>query len=244
MDPKVFDEYLVNRYEDQIGYYEKASAKNQIKYKSYQWLLIILSTLTTILAALPSDNSRLKYFIVITAGAVTILSSALKTFQYQELWISYRSTIEQLRPELFYYKFNVGDYGQTDIDKETLFVTRIEGILGKERESWPIYKNLLGGGSQQAMDELQIKLDELAREKFKTKKPGAAVVEPPADIENTETGTETDVANVAETEGTDTNTGDNTTSSNPDSESTADNDPGDDNANNTDEAEAGDVKPV
>ena len=196
MDPKVFNEYLVNRYEDQISYYEGASAKNQKKYKNYQWLLIILSTLTTILAALPSDGVSLKYSIVITAGLVTILSSALKTFQYQELWVSYRSTIEQLRPELFYYKFNVGDYGQTDIDKETLFVTRIEGILGKERESWPIYKQLLGGGNQPTMDELQQKLDEMARDKFKTKKAGTADVEPKQNVENSDTvndDSETDV---------------------------------------------------
>ena len=71
--------------------------------KKFQWLLIILSTLTTIFAAMPSDKFDLKYVIVASAGLVTILSSALKTFQYQELWVSYRSTIGQLRPEIFYY---------------------------------------------------------------------------------------------------------------------------------------------
>lgn len=244
MDQKVFDDYLVNRYEDQISYYEKASAKNQKKYKNYQWLLIILSTLTTILAALPSDKLDLKYLIVISAGVVTILSSVLKTFQYQELWISYRSTIEQLRPELFYYKFNVGDYGQADIDKETLFVTRIEGILGKERESWPIYKQLLGGGSQQAIDDLQRKLDEMARGKFNTKKPGAANEEPPVDVENTEAGAETG------TDDTEMNTDDNTASINSDSESASANESGDDTAGTSgdDDAEkpdeAADTKPV
>ena len=174
MDTSAFSEYLEKRYHDQLNYYEKASGKNQSKYKNYQWLLIILSTLTTILAALPSDKFDLKYFIVVAAGLVTILSSAIKTFQYQELWVSYRSTIEQLRPELFYYNFNVGDYGQAGVDKETLFVTRVEGILSKEHESWPIYKQLMkaAGNQGQANDELQKKLDELAREKFKTQKNG------------------------------------------------------------------------
>ena len=241
MDPKVFADYLENRYEDQISYYEKASAKNQKKYKNYQWLLIILSTITTILAALPSpDRFELKYFIVITAGLVTILSSALKTFQYQELWVSYRSTIEQLRPELFYYKFNVGDYGQADIDKETLFVTRIEGILGKERESWPIYKQLLGGDNQQAMDELQRKLDAMAKDKFNIKKPGTADVKPKKNVENSDSGndvTETDI------DVSDDNAETGTTSANKSGDDTGETFNGDD-TDNAGEGAGDNVKPV
>ena len=140
MDKSTFDEYLTKRYQDQINYYEKASARNQQKYKNYQWLLILLSTLTTILAALPNGKFELKYIIVLTSGIVTILSTALKTFQYQELWLSYRKTIEQLKPEIYYYQLHVGDYSQPGVDRETLFVSRVEGILGKEHEAWPIFK--------------------------------------------------------------------------------------------------------
>ena len=110
MDKATFDEYLKNRYQDQINYYEKASSRNQQKYKNYQWLLIILSTLTTILAAMPSFASiNLKYVIVLSSGIVTILSTALKTFQYQELWLSYRKTIEQLK-SCGYDGFLIGSY--------------------------------------------------------------------------------------------------------------------------------------
>ena len=161
MDKATFETYLKDRYEDQINYYEKASGKNQKKYKNYQWLLIILSTLTTILAALPSGKFELKYIIVITAGLVTVLSSALKTFQYQELWVSYRATIEKLRPEIFYYNFNIGDYGQTGTDKESLFVTRVEGILSKEHDSWPTFKQLMNAaGKQEQTGETTLKKQE------------------------------------------------------------------------------------
>ena len=189
MDASTFTDYLEKRYKDQLNYYEETSGQNQKKYKLYQWLLIILSTLTTILAALPSDKFDLKYFIVVAAGLVTILSSALKTFQYQELWVSYRSTIEQLKPELFYYNFNVGDYGQAEVDKETLFVTRIEGILSKEHESWPIYKQLMSsaGNPGQVNDELQKKLDEMAKEKFQKQKTDQVIETIPAEKGNTDT---------------------------------------------------------
>jgi hypothetical protein len=181
IDPKIFATYLEKRYQGQINYYEDKSGKNQKKYKFFQWSLIILSTLTTILAALPKmEGFKLEYVIVFTSAVVTILTSALKTFQYQELWVTYRSTIERLKPEIYYYTFNVGDYGQPGIDKETLFVTRVEGILGKEHEAWPIYKQLMNASGKpgQEDDALQRKLDELLRQRFNTGK------QKPEDVKN------------------------------------------------------------
>ena len=172
MDLQKFDEYLKNRYYNQLFYYKGASSKNQKYYKNFQWTLIIVSTITTILAALPrSDNFNVQYVLVVTAALVTILTAGLKTFQYQELWISYRVTAEQLKPEIFYYEFNVGDYGEAGVDKENLFVTRVEGILSKEHESWPMFKELVSKEGKQKVEDLQKKLDDLAREKFNTQKP-------------------------------------------------------------------------
>ena len=181
MDAVAFKEYLDKRYYDQLSYYEKTSGKNQRKYKFFQWSLIILSTLTTILAAVPrSEKFDLQYVVVISAAIVTILTSALKTFQYQELWVSYRTTIEQLKPEIYYYHFSVGDYGQAGVDKESLFVTRVEGILSKEHDAWPVFKQLIGAAGEQEKQnaELQRKLDVLAREKFNETRPVVEKEEP------------------------------------------------------------------
>jgi hypothetical protein len=143
MDTTAFNEYLEKRYFDQLSYYEKASGKNKKKYKNFQWILIIFSTLTTILAAIPTiGNFEMKYIVVATAAIVTILTAGLKTFQYQELWVNYRSTIEQLKPEIYYYKFNVGEYGREGVDKESTFVSRVEQILNKEHDVWPVSKKL------------------------------------------------------------------------------------------------------
>ena len=143
MDKATFNEYLEKRYYEQLSYYDSSSKKNQKRYKNIQWILIILSTVTTILAALPkTELFDFKYLIVISAALVTILTSGLKTFQYQELWITYRSTMEQLKPEIYYYNFGVGDYGKPGADKECLFVTRVEQILSKEHTEWPAVKNL------------------------------------------------------------------------------------------------------
>jgi hypothetical protein len=199
MDAATFNDYLENRYYNQLKYYSDAAKKNQQRYKYFQWLLIVLSTATTILAALPkSDKFDIQYIIVATAAAVTILTSGLKTFQYQELWANYRSTIEQLKPEIYYYKFGVGDYGADGVDKESTFVNRVEQILNKEHDVWPVAKKLKDQANQgqQLNEEEQNKLDQQLRERFNTQK--AKTTAEPTDTENPAVPTDTDVPAVAE----------------------------------------------
>lgn len=154
MDKAAFNDYLEKRYYDQLKYYSSSSKKNQKRYKNIQWILIILSTVTTILAALPrTDHFDFKYLIVVTAALVTILTSGLKTFQYQELWVNYRSFAEQLKPEIYYYNFSVGDYGKEGTDKESLFVSRVEQILSKEHTEWPAVKKTSDQNNPQQQQE-------------------------------------------------------------------------------------------
>jgi hypothetical protein len=140
MDKEFFNEYVEKRYKDQLGFYSKASAKNQLRYKQFQWILIVLSASTPILAAF--DPQRMQIPLIIISALVAVLTAGLKTFQYQELWITYRATNELLKPEIHYYHFGVGPYAEDGIDKETLFVSRVESILDKEHVNWPAAKKL------------------------------------------------------------------------------------------------------
>jgi len=211
MDSATFREYLEKRYFDQMEYYSKASSKNQKKYKNFQWILIILSTLTTIMAAMPrpvdGKGFDFQYAIVISAAVVTILTSALKTFQYQELWVTYRTTNEQLKPEIYYYQFNVGEYGKPGVDKESLFVTHVESILSKEHSNWPAYKKMEGenGKGNQQIDEMQKKLDDLVRGTLNTQRKDASTgdtADTATDALNdatTETATDATTENIPDT---------------------------------------------
>ena len=140
MDKEFFNEYVEKRYKDQLNYYSKASAKNQKRYKQFQWILIMLSASTPILAAF--DPQRMQIPVIIISALVAVLTAALKTFQYQELWITYRATNELLKPEIHYYRYGVGPYAEEGIDKEKLFVSRVESILDKEHVNWPAAKKL------------------------------------------------------------------------------------------------------
>lgn len=154
MEKEAFDDYVANRYRKQMEYYSKTSAKNQKKYNTFQWVLIILSALTPVLAALSSVTwsgneatktivpQFLQILLVVISSIVAILTTGLKTFQYQELWANYRTTYEQLKPEIYYYDFSVGPYSEAGVDKESLFVTRIESILNKEHVQWPPAKKI------------------------------------------------------------------------------------------------------
>ena len=155
MEKEAFDDYVANRYRKQMEYYSNTSAKNQKKYKTFQWVLIVLSALTPVLAALSSvtwdENIKrvvpqfIQILLVIISSIVAILTTGLKTFQYQELWAIYRTTYEQLKPEIYYYDFSIGPYSEAGIDKESLFVSRIESILNKEHAQWPPAKKIQEG---------------------------------------------------------------------------------------------------
>lgn len=154
MEKEAFDDYVANRYRKQMEYYSSTSGKNQKKYKTFQWVLIVLSALTPVLAALSSvtwaEDEHLKKIVpqfiqillVVISSIVAILTTGLKTFQYQELWSLYRTTYEQLKPEIYYYDFSIGPYSEAGVDKESLFVSRIESILNKEHAQWPPAKKI------------------------------------------------------------------------------------------------------
>ncbi len=142
MDSENFKEYLEKRYYDQLKYYSGASRKNQKKYKRFQWILIILSALTPVMAAMNWEKIDFQVPVIIVSALVAIMTTGLKTFQYQELWANYRATQEQLKPEIHYYNFNVGPYGAPGVDKEALFISRIEAILDKEHQGWPPAKKI------------------------------------------------------------------------------------------------------
>ncbi len=81
-------------------------------------------------------GSLLQILLVVISFIVAILTTGLKTFRYQDLWIKYRTTYELLKPEIYYYEFNIGMYGSGNVDKESVFVSRIEAILNTEHSQW------------------------------------------------------------------------------------------------------------
>jgi hypothetical protein len=145
MEKQAFDDYVTNRYSRQMGYYLKNANKNRKYYKLFQWTLIILSAITPVLASLTGitwehDESlktiaprTIHVLLVAVSSIVAILTTGLKTFHYQELWIINQSTYDKLKSERYYYEFNVGLFGNEGVDKESLFVSRVETLLSQQQ---------------------------------------------------------------------------------------------------------------
>lgn len=152
MNKAAFEDYLKNRYEEQMSYYAKSSRENRDKYRKFQWSLIILSAITPVLVAL--DGVRIagtdehpimfniKLIVVIISSIVAILTTGLKTFNYFENYVRYRNTREDLKREIHYYNFRIGPYGEPGVHRESMFVSRVETILDKEHAQWPANKKL------------------------------------------------------------------------------------------------------
>lgn len=150
METTTFVDYIENRYKSKLDYYRAISNKFRNKYKAFQWVLIILSSLSPVLAAFNGfqwlDNEdgtphlitpqEIQIIVVIISSIVAILTSGLKTFHYQDLWKTAVIMHNQLKSEYYYYESKVFPYKLQEVDNESLFVSQIENILSKDTVQW------------------------------------------------------------------------------------------------------------
>ena len=143
MDTERFQNYLKERYYDQINWYDNKSLWNQKWYRRLQGGLIVFSAMTPVLIAIDwrlPTYPLLRWIPIITAVLVAILASALKTFKFQENWINYRTTCETLKKEIYFYEVGIDEYANAE-DKEALFVERVENLISRENTLWlSVYK--------------------------------------------------------------------------------------------------------
>ena len=81
------------RLEDQINWYDSKSGHNQRRYKRLKLLEIAVAASLPVVAALHSP-------IWVTGGlaaVIVVLEGAQHLYQFQEHWITYRSTAEALK---------------------------------------------------------------------------------------------------------------------------------------------------
>lgn len=133
MNETQFQEYLEKRYYDQIDWYDRKSQKYKKLYLVFQSVVIVLAAVTPVLVAL--GGSWEKWLAVAVSALVAIGTSLLKAFKHQEVWISYRTTSETLKKEIYYYQAQIGEYGSSG-NPIQLFVSRVESLLSQENTQW------------------------------------------------------------------------------------------------------------
>ncbi len=114
-----------DRLEDQIGWYDRKSGESQ---RSYKWLKLLEIAIAASLPVVAAVHSP----VWVTGGlaaVIVVLEGMQHLYQFQEHWITYRSTAEALKHERFLYVAEAGPY--VTEDRHSQLAERIEGSFHK-----------------------------------------------------------------------------------------------------------------
>ena len=128
------EEYLKNRLDDQINWYDRKSSQNQKTYKRLQFVLIISAASVPFISGYVDNLSYLQYLLGGIGVLIAAVTGLLSLYKFQEIWTTYRTTCESLIREKFLYLTRTDPY----IEKNAfnLLVQRVEALLAKENSSW------------------------------------------------------------------------------------------------------------
>ncbi len=123
----------MERLEDQIGWYDRKSMTNQRYFKRIKMVEIAAAAIIPFVSAF-----SLPRIMWVTGGLgvlITVLEGTLHLNQYQQNWITYRSTCESLKHEKYTYLGRAAPYANVP-DPHALLAERIESLVSQEHAKW------------------------------------------------------------------------------------------------------------
>ena len=132
------ENYLIERVDKQIEWYDKKSITCQKQYKRTQFIEIILAALIPFCAGYIDRFTWLSIVVATFGVCITILESTNKLYKFHENWLQYRSTCELLRYQKQLYITQSAPYNESEETKFNLFVRNIEQIISSENNQWKV----------------------------------------------------------------------------------------------------------
>ena len=132
------DEYLKERVNDQISYYEKAANKARKKHVGIQTAVIVFALVVPVLVSAESWSgmgAELRVVAIFASLLVAILNGVANFRKYGDLWLSYRMNEEFLKHEKFLFITASGKYEDAKTAL-SLFVQTVESIISTEHEKF------------------------------------------------------------------------------------------------------------
>jgi Protein of unknown function (DUF4231) len=123
------------RLNDQLRWYSEKSRFNQDRYKQIKTAQLILAGSIPVFALVGAVWGR--WITAILGASVAILEGFQQLGQYNNLWVSYRATAEQLKHEKFLFLASSGPYrtlGQDEALKR--LAERVEEQVSTEHAKW------------------------------------------------------------------------------------------------------------
>jgi hypothetical protein len=129
------EEYIANRVDDQIYWYDGKSQKAQKNYKRLKIAEMVCSASIPILVTFWNSLAYIPPVVAILGAVVTVLTGIHGLYNFHENWIEYRSTAETLKHEKFMYLTQSGIYKENE-NAFNQFVERVESIISRENINW------------------------------------------------------------------------------------------------------------
>lgn len=128
--PPATEDPTWDRLEDQITWYDSRSGDNQRRYKWLKLLELAVAAALPVVAGIGSPA----LVTGVLAAVIVVLEGAQHLYQFQERWITYRSTAEALKHERYLYLAKAGPY--LGADRHRHLAERIEGLISQEHAKW------------------------------------------------------------------------------------------------------------
>src|SRR5262249_30159276 len=119
------------RLEQQIRWYDDKSIMAQRNFKRAKVLEIICAALIPLMAKVETTVAAVLGVVVVVLEGVQQLS------QWNQNWITFRSTCEALRHEKYSYMARSGVYeGKSDEETKRILAQRVESLVSTEHAKW------------------------------------------------------------------------------------------------------------
>jgi hypothetical protein len=127
------------RLEDQLRWYDRKSVHHKRWFHCLKVAQIVIAAAIPVIAAGGGSVAVAGGF----GATIVVLEGLQQLFQFQQNWISYRSTHEALKHEKFLYAARAGPYA--DIDRpDALLAERVEYLVSEEHAGWASFQREAG----------------------------------------------------------------------------------------------------
>ena len=127
------NDYLQKRIDDQIKWLSSASSKNQQWFKNLRAAEIVMGCAIAYLVS-HADLMPVQVLAGAMGVAVATIGGLLSLYRFQEKWVEYRVTAENLKREKFFFLTGTAPYDADD--RFQTLVMRVEAILAVENMQW------------------------------------------------------------------------------------------------------------
>ncbi|MGH1486027.1 MAG: DUF4231 domain-containing protein [Cellvibrionaceae bacterium] len=131
-------DYIDERVEGQISWYENKSSWNQRRFKFYQLSIIIFGALIPLITVVDFHEYDVyaRFLIALLGSLIAIFSAIINLYKFQENWVKYRATAETLIREKYLYLTRSQPYSDDENANLKVLVERCQAVMSAENSAW------------------------------------------------------------------------------------------------------------